>query len=155
MCPFLADLRAWLGVTSDAVWDRCLSVPAGQPFRLHLLRVMSEICRDPDAAFTALYVPLRVNYRLKPCPVMAPGLPPDPNPRPLQCCTSAWQSALSQPATIDTLLREEVEEDWIREVPGGVAALRDQCPHCVVGKLGLVQAPGRAPRLVVDSSVCH
>ena len=98
-------------------------------------------------------VPLGVNYRLKPCPVMAPGLPPDPNPRPLQCCTSAWQSALSEPATVDTLLREEVEEGWIREVPGGVAALRDQYAHCAVGKLGLVQAPGRAPRLVVDSSV--
>ena len=156
MCPFLADLRAWMGVTSDAVWARCLSAPAGQPFRLHLLRVMSEICRDPDAAFTdqlCTGVPLGVNYRLKPCPVMAPGLPPDPNPRPLQCCASAWQSALSEPATVDTLLREEVEEGWIREVPGGVAALRDQCAHCAIGKLGLVLAPGRAPRLVVDSSV--
>ena len=53
----------------------------------------------------------------------------------------------------DSLLAEEIREGWVREVPGGVAALRDQYAHCAVGKLGLVQTPGRAPRLVVDSSV--
>ena len=78
---------------------------------------------------------------------------PDADPRPLECCTSAWQSAPSDLPSVDNLVQEELQQGWIREVAGGLPALREQYRLCAVGKLGLVQAPGRPPRLVVDSSV--
>ena len=55
--------------------------------------------------------------------------------------------------TCDKLVQEELQQGWIREVAGGLPALREQYRLCTVGKLGLVQAPGRPPRLVVDSAV--
>ena len=154
--PFLSALRHWLGVFCEAVWNTCLEVTLGQPFRLHLWPILAEISRDPDSRFTDQLVSgvsLGVRCQLQPCTVMAPGLPPDADPRPLECCASAWQSALLDSATVDKLLQEELQQGWIREVPGGLAALREQYRLCAVGKLGLVKATGRPPRLVVDSSV--
>ena len=66
--PFLHDLRHWLGVGSDAVWDKCLEISPGQPFRLHLLRILAERSNDPDSAFTdqlAAGVPLGVQCNLQ------------------------------------------------------------------------------------------
>ena len=154
--PFLSGLRRWLGVSSEAVWNACLEVSPGQPFRLHLWRTLAEISKDPDSNFTDQLVSgvaLGVRCSLRPCSVMAPGLPPDADPRPLECCTSAWQSALQDLATVDELLQEELQQGWIREVPGGLPSLRAQYQLCAVGKLDLVKAIGRPPRLVVDSSV--
>ena len=54
---------------------------------------------------------------------------------------------------MESLLQGEVDAGWIREVPGGDAELRRLYQYTAVGKLGLVLAPGRPPRLVVDSSV--
>ena len=84
---------------------------------------------------------------------MAPGLSFDADPRPLECCASAWQSALRDSATVDELLQEDLQQGWIKEVSGGLLALREQYRLCAVGKLGLVKTTGRPPRLVVDSSV--
>ena len=50
-------------------------------------------------------------------------------------------------------MQEELQQGWIREVTGGLPALRQQYRLCAVGKLGLVQASGRIARPVVDSSV--
>ena len=50
--PFLSGLRRWLGVSSEAVWNACLEVSPGQPFRLHLWRILAEISKDPDSKFT-------------------------------------------------------------------------------------------------------
>ena len=144
--PFLHDLRQWLGVDSDQVWDKRLEISPGQPFRLHLLRILAERSNDPDSAFTdqlATGVPLGVQCNLQPCAVMAPGLPPDINPRPLECCASSWQSALSNLPAVDDLIQEELLQGWIQEVPGGLVALPQRYALCAVGKLGLVEAPGR------------
>ena len=138
--PFLQDLRLWLGVRSDAAWNKCLEITPGQPFRLHLLRILAEISKDPDSAFAdqlCAGVSLGVRSQLQPCAVMAPALPPDPDPRPLECCTSAWQSALSDLPAVDDLVHEELQQGWIREVLGGLPALRQQYRLCAVGKLGL------------------
>ena len=154
--PFLHGLRKWLGVRSDAVWTKSLEITPGQPFRLHLFRILAEMSSDPGSAFTdqlAAGVALGVHSQLPPGAVMAPGLPPDADPRPLECCTSAWQSALSDLPAVDNLIQEELQQGSIKEVIGGLPALHQQYSLCAVGKLGLVQAPGRSPRLVVDSSV--
>ena len=69
------------------------------------------------------------------------------------CCSSAWQSALSAPEAVDALLQEELAAGWVQLVPGDVDFLRRTYQRCAVGKLGLVRAGGRSDRLVVDSSV--
>ena len=50
-------------------------------------------------------------------------------------------------------MREELREGCVAEAPGGISALKNQYSSCAVGKLGLVQTPGRSARFVVDSSV--
>ena len=71
---------------------------------------------------------------------------------PLSHCTSAWKSALDDPDTVDSLLQSEIDEGWVL-IPGGLPQLESQCPVSAVGKLGLVKAQDRPPRLVVDSSI--
>ena len=61
----------------------------------------------------------------------------------MERCTPASQSALSSsPDVVDTLLDESKRKGWIAKVREGIATLK-----------ALVQPPGPAPRLVVDSSI--
>ena len=53
------------------------------------------------------------------------------------------------------LVAAEVAEGFVAPVPGGLLALRQQFGQVAVGKLGVVLAEGRSPRLVVDSSVSN
>ena len=53
------------------------------------------------------------------------------------------------------LVAAEVAEGFVAPVPGGLPALRQQFGQVAVGKLGVVLAEGRSPRLVVDSSVSN
>ena len=110
-------------------WGKCLEVTPGQPFRLNLWRILAEMSNDPDSTFTdqlSAGVSLGAHCQLQPCTVMAPGLPPDADPRPLECCMSAWQSALSDLPSVDNLVQEELQQGWIREVASGLPALREQ-----------------------------
>ena len=111
---------------------------------------------DPDSDYFQLLrdgVPLGITSPIPPCPVMHPPPAPDSTVIPLQHCDSAWKSALDHPDVVDELLASELEEGWIKLVPGGDAELRRLYPVSAVGKLGLVLAEGRPPRLVVDSSI--
>ena len=155
LAPFLSDLRSCLSL-SEADFQSLLCVPPVQPFRLFLLKVLLSVAKDPDIDFIDLLVsgvPLGVDEPMPPCPSLFPA-PPAPKPdMDLVHCESPWGSALSDPATVDRLLQAEVSEGWIAEVPGGLSALKRQYSGSAVGKLGLVKAPDRDPRLVVDSSV--
>ena len=57
--PFLSALRHWLGVPSEAVWNTCLEVTPGQPFRWlkfpEILTLASLIswCLESHLEFTA------------------------------------------------------------------------------------------------------
>ena len=116
---------------------------------------MALICRDPDSDYFQLLrdgVPLGIAHSIPPCPVMHPPPAPDSTVIPLQHCDSAWKSALDHPDIVDELLAGELAEGWIK-LPGGDAELKRLYPVTAVGKLGLVLAEGRPPRLVVDSSV--
>ncbi|CAE7737362.1 LRRC45 [Symbiodinium sp. KB8] len=155
LAPFLSDLRSCLGVP-EAEFQQLLHVPAGQPFRLFLLKALLSVANDPDTAFIDLLVsgvPLGVDEPMPPCPSLFPAPPASEPDMDLSHCESSWGSALSDPATVDRLLQAEVSEGWIAEVPGGLPALKRQYDRSAVGKLGLVKAPDRDPRLVVDSSV--
>ena len=160
--PFLSDLRSFLGVTDDSDWCHLLRVQPGQPFRLELWHRLCVACSDPDTEYFDLLregVPLGISSPIPPCKVMAPPGPPDSATIPLQHCESSWKSAIDHSDTVDELLSEELAQGWIAIVPGGDDELRREFPVPAVGKLGVVLAEGRPPRLVVDSSVsgvtCH
>ena len=89
-------------------------------------------------------MPLGINSVIPVCKVL---LPPDAPDIPLQHCDSAWQSAIDHADVVDELLQTELREGWIRLVPGGDEELRRTYPHSAVGKLGVVLAEGRPPRL--------
>ncbi|CAE7302951.1 LRRC45 [Symbiodinium sp. CCMP2592] len=153
--PFLGDLRSFLGLAVTD-FDTLLSVPPGQPFRLFLLDALLQLSRDPDRPFVDLLlegVPLGVDEPMPACPTLFPASATKDPSMDLQHCSSSWGSALSDLSTVDSLLQTEVSEGWVREVPGGLDSLVATYARTAVGKLGLVKAPDRDPRLVVDSSV--
>ncbi|CAE7248426.1 LRRC45 [Symbiodinium sp. CCMP2592] len=155
LVPFLGDLRSFLGLAATD-FDTLLSVPPGQPFRLFLLDALLQLSRDPDRPFVDLLlegVPLGVDEPMPACPTLFPASAPKDPSMDLQHCSSSWGSALSDLSTVDSLLQTEVSEGWVREVPGGLDSLTATYARTAVGKLGLVKAPDRDPRLVVDSSV--
>ena len=153
--PFLSDLRSCLGL-SDSDFKSLLCVPHGQPFRLFLLKALLTVAKDPDTDFVDLLVsgvPLGVDEPMPSCPSLFPAPPASEPNMDLMHCESSWGSALSDPSTVDRLLKAEVSEGWISKVPGGLSALKRLYRRSAVGKLGLVKAPDRDPRPVVDSSV--
>ena len=78
-----------------------------------------------------------------------------PDDQPLVKCTSSWKSALDHPSLVQELIAAEVREGFIAHVPGGIKSLNEHYEQVAVGKLGVVLAEGRSPRLVVDSSVSN
>ena len=51
LAPFLADVRAFLKLDDDRLWQSCLTVAPGQPFRLALWRSLMGAFSDPGAPF--------------------------------------------------------------------------------------------------------
>ena len=73
--------------------------------------------------------------------------------QPLQDCLDSWKSAQDHPDIVHSLIQEELDAGFIAHVPGGVPQLKQLYSKTAIGKLGVVLAPGRSPRLVVDSSI--
>ena len=72
---------------------------------------------------------------------------------PLVDCTSSWKSAIDNLSLVRELIEDEVASGFNEHVPGGLAELHASYSKTVVGKLGVVIAEGRSPRLVGDSSL--
>ena len=74
----------------------------------------------------------------------------------LLVCEGNWQGAESDPALLQELIEEEIASGYLEEVPSLEAAYtRWGQDRVAVGKVNIVKAPGRSPRLVVDNSVCN
>jgi hypothetical protein len=76
-------------------------------------------------------------------------------PTPLQDCTSSWKSARDHHSLVQELVQDEVQAGFVAHVPGGIQELKSKFKRAAVGKLGVVITEGRAPRLVVDSSISN
>ena len=153
--PYLQDLCDVLGCTANA---DLLHTQPGQPFRLKLWKTLVLSWNDVDADFLDLLaegVPLGVNETLQPSPAWPLTQATVPTEVPLVECTSSWKSAASNLSLVRELIAEEVASGFIAMVPGGLQELQQQYPKTAVGKLGLVLAEGRSPRLVVDSSISN
>ena len=71
-------------------------------------------------------------------------------------CEGNWQGAESDPALLQELIEEELTAGFIEEVDSIEEAYKRWGKDRVaVGRVNIVKAPGRSPRLVVDNSICN
>ena len=151
--PYIADMLVALDCPPG---DLMLDIAPGQPFRLQLWHRLATFLQDPDADFLLQLssgVRLGVNEPLSPSPAWPQHTATISDDVPLQDCLDSWKSAQDHPDIVQTLIQEELEAGFIAHVPGGVPALKQMYSRTAIGKLGVVFAAGRSPRLVVDSSI--
>ncbi|CAE7409167.1 unnamed protein product [Symbiodinium sp. CCMP2592] len=140
--------------------DWNFSVKEGQPYCLSALERLSTMLGDKD---TCLFPALQ-----KGVPTGFDGdIPRSHTLRPrdsgnsdettdLLVCEGSWQGAEADPALLQELIEEEVSAGYIEEVPNLEAAYeRWGRERVAVGRVNIVKAPGRAPRLVIDNSICN
>ena len=154
--PYVDDLLSVFQLQD--IKDSICNVVPGQPFRLDLWQRLVLSWNDPDASFFDSLksgVRLGVNHNLSPSPAWPARPLTTTHDEPLLECSSAWKSAIDHHDLVEELVAAEVADGFVAPVPGGLAVLRQQYDQVAVGKLGVVLAEGRSPRLVVDSSVSN
>ena len=124
-----------------------------------LLGMLASATQDPDAALhhtLAQGVPTGIFDSIAPSVQMAATPCDAPDDVTLLHCSGNWTRAESNPETLKALLRNEIEQGWVKEFPGSIEEAKQQwLQHAAIGKLNLVFADGKEPRLVLDSSVCN
>ena len=153
LAPFLQDLCEFCGVNAQQS-SAFLSVSEGQPFRLRVLERLLELSKDPEVAICPLLeegVRLGVGCAIPPSCHWPQSFAEEPDID-LTICEGSWASAASHPQQVGELLEAELDAGWIQEY-SSLQAIEEAFPLVACGKLGLVLAEGRSPRLVVDSSI--
>ena len=119
---------------------------------------MATFLHDPDANFLSALlggVPLGVNEVLAPSPAWPLHKTCSTDHERLLDHLDSWKSARDHPDLVDVLIAEELAAGFIAHVPCGVTQLKQMYSRTAIGKLGLVLAPNRSPRLVVNSSISN
>ena len=153
--PFQTDLETFLNSRGQEVdW----SIREEQPMRLKLMNALRLIMKDADASlFDCLLagVPTGFSNNIPPSGVFPPRASQDPPSTPLSVHWQNWFSAESHPDLTAELVEEEIAQGWVTPFSGTLEDAQQQYPLGVsVGKLGIAFSETRAPRLVVDSSIC-
>ncbi|CAE7365248.1 unnamed protein product, partial [Symbiodinium sp. CCMP2456] len=153
IAPFLQDIFEAFQVSPPEQADLLFIAP-GQPLRLRLLKFLLQKIQDSEASLCDQLesgVSLGVGASLEPS-LHWPKRDSELVIPALHLCEGAWKSAESEPDIVHTLLEEELRESWITEY-ASLEEIQNEFPQVALGRLGLVLAEGRSPRLVVDSSV--
>lgn len=156
LAPFTQFLVEFLEAQGYPVsWD----IPSDQPMHLHILYSLQKILGDPDVAlFPYLLegVPTGFDGPIQPSNCFPLSQPDESAESPLLSVHHCnWSSAEDHPDEVRALIDEEVKNGWVTPFHGSLSDAQEQWPLGVaVGKLGLVLAEGRNPRLVVDNTVC-
>ena len=148
---FAACFQSSFGITS-VDW----SVPPGQPYCLHALQCLSECLEDRDRSLWHCLlqgVPTGFDGDIPPSNVFLPALPTDDRSE-LAVCFGNWKGAEDSPALLQSLVQEEIDKGYLEEIESLSHAQQRWGDRVAVGRMNVVQAPGKAPRLIVDSSVC-
>lgn len=133
------------------------AIAPGQRFRLNLLQNLAALVNDPDKDLhyhLQQGVPTGVLEPIPPGHIWPSKPSAEISSEPLQSFDSNWAGAEEDPDLTWSLLQAELEEGWIEEIPGGIPEAKQRWTSIAVGKLNVVQAIGRKPRLVLDSSCC-
>ncbi|CAL1165786.1 unnamed protein product [Cladocopium goreaui] len=155
LTPFKDDLEKFLeahGHTPD--W----SVRQHQPIHLHILHSLQKIMHDVDfTLLPSLLEGVRTGFSeaIPPSGIFPPKERTDIEPDPLSAHLSNWQSAEEDLPLTRELVQEEIDKGWVFSYQGSLEEAQQEYPAGVaIGKLGVARSDSRAPRLVVDSSVC-
>lgn len=133
------------------------TIPDGQQFRLPLLQSLASLIQDPDQSLHAHLqqgVPTGALSDMPRSFIWPPKKQDAQDTPELQLCQTNWKGADDDPQLTWSLIQEELDNDWVAEVPGGMEEAQRRWQHLAVGKLNVVHASGRKPRLVLDSSCC-
>ena len=117
-------------------------------------RKLLRVCDDSEAELCSSLregVRLGVDFDIPPSEHW-PLRSDEPELADLVICEGAWRSAADNPTQVRELIASELQEGWIEEY-SSLAEIQSKFTSVAVGKLGLVVAEGRSPRLVVDSSI--
>ena len=139
-------------------WD--FAVDEGQPYCLAALERLSTIMGDRDTTlFPALKqgVPTGFDDDIPRSHTLRPRQDAEPDSgHDLLVCEGNWLGAESDPALLQELIEEEISAGYLEEMPDLESAYKRWGKDRVaVGKVNIVKAPGRSPRLVVDNSICN
>ncbi|CAL1163343.1 unnamed protein product [Cladocopium goreaui] len=155
LTPFKDDLEKFLeahGHPPD--W----SVRPHQPIHLHILHSLQKIMHDVDfTLLPSLLEGVRTGFStaIPPSGIFPPKERADIEPDPLSAHLSNWQSAEEDLPLTRELVQEEIDKGWVFAYKGSLEEAQQEYPAGVsIGKLGVTRSDSRAPRLVVDSSVC-
>ena len=135
----------------------------GQPFRLGLLQLFATATQDPDGSLcsmletgvsTGIFEPIESSMQWV---QQAQHIEdPDLDGVHLLHCQGNWTQAEKNPQLLDELVANEVKQGWVKPFTGTLEQAEKKWPgRTAVGKLNIVTAEGRDPRLVLDSSVCN
>ena len=73
----------------------------------------------------------------------------------LDMCEGNWKAAEEHPEEVRALIQKEIEQGWVIETDMTLEQAKKHWPKgTALGKLNLVLAEGRDPRLVLDSTIC-
>ena len=152
LIPFLEDLQ--LAFPSHHMDTSILPF---QPFRLQLFNVLLQLTQDPDSTIAQHLlqgIPSGAFTPLEPVGHWEPNDPPDAVRPHLEICQDNWKSANQDPATTRSLIQQEKDAGFTEEISSITEAERRWPKGIALGKLGVVCADNRDPRLVLDSTIC-
>ncbi|CAL1128619.1 unnamed protein product [Cladocopium goreaui] len=155
LTPFKDDLEKFLEAQGHPPdW----SVRQHQPIHLHILHSLQKIMHDVDfTLLPSLLEGVRTGFStaIPPSGIFPPKERADIEPDPLSAHLSNWQSAEEDLPLTRELVQEEIDKGWVFAYKGSLEEAQQEYPAGVaIGKLGVARSDSRAPRLVVDSSVC-
>ncbi|CAJ1356963.1 unnamed protein product [Effrenium voratum] len=153
LAPFKTALINFLSL-QDTDW----AIPQWQPFRLHILDRLCSLLRHPDkAVMPALFegVPSGFHHNIPHStifPARDTTIVADTN---LSVHFSNWSNAEANADLVSDLIQQEMAEGWVYRFDGDLTQAQQCFPAGVaIGKLNVVTAPGRKPRLILDSTIC-
>ena len=129
-----------------------------QPMHLLVLQQFSELMQDRDRSLFASLINGVVtgfHHDIPPSECMPPNDREADLDVPLTAHYSNWNSAESDVELTRSLVQEEIDKGWVFEFHGTLEEAQIKWPGGVsLGKLGIAHSDGRAPRLVLDNTVC-
>ncbi|OLP75956.1 hypothetical protein AK812_SmicGene44177 [Symbiodinium microadriaticum] len=145
-------------VDPECSTEHCLAISPGQPFRLNLLHSIATAIQDKDAQLptileegvpTGAFDPLPSSKQWPQAPHSIDASSDLQGPH-LEHCRGNWTAAEQSPELLAQLIEQEVEKGFVKRFEG----TEDWPKGTAIGKLNVVVAEGRDPRLVLDSTVC-
>ena len=141
----------------------CMRISHGQPFRLGLLQALAARTKDPDSALSSFLeagvpagilqsIPSSMQWQQR----HASGTEDDLDGIHLLHCQGNWTQAENNPQLLSDLLDKEIQAGWVAPFQGTAQDVHARWPQgSAIGKLNIVTADGKEPRLVLDSTICN